>query len=42
VRSELDFSVNRKAEGEIIQLAARLNRIVDKLDDIHRDLNMHR
>jgi len=42
VRSELDFSVNRKAEGEIIQLAARLNRIVDKLDDIHRDLNLRR
>jgi uncharacterized membrane protein len=42
VRSELDFSVNRKAEGEIIQLAARLNRIEDKLDDIHRDLNTHR
>jgi len=42
VRSEFDFFVNRKAEGEIIQLAARLNRIVDKLDDIHRDLNMHR
>jgi len=38
VRSELDFAVNRKAEGEIIQLAARLNRIEDKLDDIHRDV----
>jgi uncharacterized membrane protein len=38
LRSELDFAVNRKAEGEIIQLAARLNRIEDKLDDIHRDL----
>jgi CRP/FNR family transcriptional regulator, cyclic AMP receptor protein len=38
VRSELDFSVNRKAEGEIIQLAARLNRMEDKLDDIQRDL----
>ena len=42
VRSELDFSVNRKAEGEITQLAAKLLRIEDKLDDIHRDLNMHR
>ena len=41
VRSELDFSVNRKAEGEIIQLAAKLNRIEDKLDDIPRDLNAH-
>jgi len=38
LRSELDFSVNRKAEGEIIQLAAKLNRIEDKLDDIHRDV----
>ena len=33
-RSELDFSVNRKAELEIIQLAAKLNRIEDKLDDL--------
>jgi CRP/FNR family transcriptional regulator, cyclic AMP receptor protein len=39
LRGELDFSVNRKAEGEIIQLAARLIRIEDKLDDIHRDVN---
>jgi len=42
VRSELDFSVNRKAEGEIIQLAAKLNRLEDKLDDIHRDVNTRR
>jgi CRP/FNR family cyclic AMP-dependent transcriptional regulator len=41
LRSELDFSVNRKAEGEIIQLAAKLNRIEDKLDDIHRDIGKH-
>jgi uncharacterized membrane protein len=41
LRSELDFSVNRKAEGEIIQLAAKLNRIEDKLDDIHKDLGKH-
>jgi len=34
VRSELDFAVNRKAESEIIQLAAKLNRIEDRLDDI--------
>jgi uncharacterized membrane protein len=40
LRSELDFAVNRKAEGEIIQLAAKLNRMEDKLDDIHRDLNV--
>ena len=39
LRSELDFSVNRKAETEIIQLADKLNRIEDKLDDIHRDVN---
>ena len=39
LRSELDFSVNRKAESEIIQLAAKLNRIEDRLDDIHRDVN---
>ena len=35
LRSELDFAVNRKAEMEIIQLAAKLNRIEDRLDDIH-------
>jgi len=34
VRSELDFAVNRKAETEIIQLAARLGRIEDKVDDL--------
>jgi len=34
VRSELDFAVNRKAESEIIQLAAKLNRIEDRLEDI--------
>ncbi len=39
LRGELDFAVNRKAEGEIIQLAARLNRIEDRLDDIHHDVN---
>lgn len=38
LRSELDFAVNRKAESEITQLAAKLNRIEDRLDDIHRDL----
>jgi CRP/FNR family transcriptional regulator, cyclic AMP receptor protein len=42
LRSELDFSVNRKAEGEIIQLAAKLNRLEDRLDDIHRDVNAAR
>jgi uncharacterized membrane protein len=39
LRSELDFNVNRKAEAEIIQLAERLNRIEDLLDDLHRDVN---
>jgi len=39
VRSELDFSVNRKAETEITQLAAKLNRIEDRLDDIHDALS---
>ena len=39
LRSELDFAVNRRAEAEIIQLAARLTRLEDKLDDIHRDVN---
>jgi CRP/FNR family cyclic AMP-dependent transcriptional regulator len=34
LRSELDFAVNRKAESEITQLAARLNRIEDRLEDI--------
>ncbi len=37
-RSELDFAVNRKAENEIIQLAAKLNRIEDKLDDLQETL----
>jgi uncharacterized membrane protein len=34
LRSELDFAVNRKAESEIIQLAAKLNRLEDRLDDL--------
>jgi uncharacterized membrane protein len=34
LRSELDFAVNRKAEAEIIQLAAKLNRLEDRLDDV--------
>jgi uncharacterized membrane protein len=38
VRSELDFAVNRKAETEITQLAARLNRLEDRLDDIRDEL----
>ena len=39
LRSELDFAVNRKAELEIIQLAAKLNRIEDRLDDVHQELS---
>ena len=35
LRSELDFAVNRKAESEITQLAAKLNRIEDRLDEVH-------
>ena len=39
VRSELDFAVNRKAEMEIIQLAAKLNRLEERLDDLHEALS---
>lgn len=35
LRSELDFAVNRKAEMEITQLAAKLNRIEDRVDDVY-------
>lgn len=38
LRSELDFAVNRKAETEIISLAAKMNRIEDRLDDLHEVL----
>jgi CRP/FNR family transcriptional regulator, cyclic AMP receptor protein len=38
LRSELDFAVNRKAESEITQLAARLNRIDERLDDLEAAL----
>jgi uncharacterized membrane protein len=38
LRSELDFAVNRKAEVEITQVAAKLNRIEDRLDDIEQEL----
>jgi uncharacterized membrane protein len=38
LRSELDFAVNRKAEMEITQLAAKLNRIEDRVDDLHEAL----
>jgi uncharacterized membrane protein len=39
LRSELDFAVNRKAESEIIQLAAKLNRIEDHLSDVEQSLS---
>jgi len=39
LRSELDFAVNKKAELEITQLAARLNRVEDRLDDLHEGLS---
>lgn len=34
VRGELDFDVNRRAEAEIKNLAAKLNTLDDKLDDV--------
>ena len=34
VRSELDFEVNRRAEGEIQGLASRLNLVNEKIDDL--------
>ena len=42
VRSELDFAVNRKAETEITQLAAKLNRLEDRLADVHEHLTRAR
>lgn len=42
LRGELDYAVNRKAETEIIELAAKLNRIHERLDDIHGDLTAAR
>jgi uncharacterized membrane protein len=42
VRSELDFAVNRKAETEITQLAARLHRIEDRVDDVFQEVSRSR
>ena len=42
LRSELDFAVNRKAELEIIQLAAKLNRIEDRLCDLEEGMTGRR
>jgi CRP/FNR family cyclic AMP-dependent transcriptional regulator len=38
LRSELDFAVNRKAEAEITQLAGKLNRLEERLDDVRAEL----
>jgi len=38
LRSELDFAVNRRAEGEIQGLAKKLNVISERLDDIDESL----
>ena len=38
LRSELDFAVNRRAEGEIQGLAKKLNAISERLDDIDESL----
>ncbi len=35
LRGELDYDVNRRAELEIQSLSAKLNLIVDKIDDVH-------
>jgi uncharacterized membrane protein len=42
LRGELDFAVNRKAELEITQLAAKLNRIEDRLCDLEEGLTGRR
>jgi len=42
LRGELDFAVNRKAELEITQLAAKLNRIEDRLCDLEEGLAKRR
>jgi len=39
LRSELDFAVNRKAETEITQLAAKLNRLEDRLEDLQYEVS---
>jgi CRP/FNR family cyclic AMP-dependent transcriptional regulator len=36
LRSGLDSAVNRKAEAEITQLAAKLNRLEDSLDHLNK------
>ena len=34
VRSELDFEVNRRSEGEVQSLSHRLSLVMDKLCDV--------
>ena len=36
LRNELDFAVNRKAEVEITEVAAKLNQIEDRLYDLEQ------
>jgi CRP/FNR family transcriptional regulator, cyclic AMP receptor protein len=38
LRSELDYSVNRRAESEIQGLAQKLNMLTDKIDDLDQVL----
>jgi CRP/FNR family transcriptional regulator, cyclic AMP receptor protein len=42
LRSELDFAVNRRSEGEIQGLAKKLNAIAERLDDIDDSLRIRR
>jgi len=42
LRSELDFAVNRRAEGEIQGLAKKINAIAERLDDIDESLRLRR
>ena len=41
LRSELDFDVNCRAESEIRELAAKVNRMGEKLGDIEDLLRKH-
>jgi CRP/FNR family transcriptional regulator, cyclic AMP receptor protein len=38
LRGELDYDVNRRAEMEIQSLSAKLNLVVDKIEDVHEHL----
>jgi len=41
VRNELDFEINRRAEGEIQNLSGKLNRMHEKIDDLEELLRRH-